>query len=60
MMGFKDKLPCLFASLFYRKVRELNTVSKRNFSACEASLAAYVIIFLEDTDQPRYGLPDDQ
>lgn len=51
---------CLFSSLFYRKVREFNTVSKCNFYACEPTFIAYRIICLEKTDQPGYGLQNSQ
>lgn len=60
-MEFKYKLSFVYFSVcFYEKVRELNMVLKCKFYASGPSIAAYVINFLEKTDQPGYGLQNNQ
>lgn len=59
MLEFKYKLPFIFQSLL-QELGELNTILKCNFYACEPSIAAYVLIVLEKTYQPSYGLQHNQ
>lgn len=60
MMEFKYKLPFVYFSVsFTRRSENSNMVLKCSFKACGPSIAAYRKIW-EKTDQPSYGLQNNQ